>query len=70
VVEDSVLLGGVIVKAGATVRYAILDTNVTVGVNAVVGEDKATAAGIAVIGAGYCVADGATVPAAAMISDN
>ena len=70
VVEDSVLLSGVTVKAGAVVRYSILDSNVTVGANAVVGEDLATAAGIAVIGAGYTVADGETVPAGAMVSDN
>jgi glucose-1-phosphate adenylyltransferase len=70
IVEDSVLLGGVTVKAGAVVRYAILDTGVTVGAGAAVGEDKATASGIAVIGANYAVADGDVVPAGAMISDN
>ena len=70
IVEDSVLLGGVTVKAGAVVRYAILDAGVTVSENATVGEDKATASGIAVIGANYLVANGETVPAGAMISDN
>ena len=42
----------------------------TVGANAVVGEDRATAAGIAVIGADHTVADGDTVPAGAMVSNN
>ena len=70
IVEDSVLLGNVTVKSGAVVRYAILDSDVTVGANACVGEDRATAQGIAVIGANYTVADGETIPAGAMISDN
>ena len=69
-VEDSVLLGGVTVKAGAVVRYAILDANVTVGENAVVGEAKDTASGIAVVGANYVIAEGDTIPAGAMISEN
>ena len=70
VVEDSVLLSGVTVRAGATVRYAILDSDVTVGVNATVGAPKESGAEIAVIGAGYAVADGEMVPAGAMISKN
>lgn len=70
VVEDSVLLGGVTVKAGATVRYAILDSNVTVGENAVVGESRETASGIAVVGANYTIAEGETISAGAMISEN
>ena len=69
VVEDSVLLGGVTVKAGAVVKYSILDSNVTVGENATVGESRETASGIAVIGDGYTVADGETVPAGAMVSN-
>ena len=63
-------MGGVTVKAGATVRYAILDSDVTVGVGAVIGEAKETASGVAVVGAGHTVADGDCIPAGAMISDN
>ena len=70
IVEDSVLMSNVTVKAGAVVRYSILDSGVTVGRNAVVGEAKESAEGIAVIGADCVVADGATVPAGAMISDD
>ena len=69
-VEDSVLLNGVTVKAGATVRYAILDSDVVVGAGAVVGEPKESASGVAVIGLGYKVADGETIPAGAMISNH
>ncbi len=69
VVEDCVLMSNVTVRAGAVVKYAILDSGVTVGANARVGEDRATAAGIAVVGADHTVADGETVAAGAMISD-
>ncbi len=69
VVEDSVLMSGVTVGAGAIVRYSILDSDVTVGAGAQVGEARETASGIAVIGADCKIADGATVPAGAMVSE-
>lgn len=69
VIEDSVIMAHVTVKAGATVKYSIIDENVTVGKNTTVGEDRASGKGIAVIGADVQVADGATIPADAMISE-
>ena len=69
VVEDSVLMNGAHVGDGATVRYSILDANVTVGKNAVVGEDRNATDEIAVVGADCVIADGATVPAGAMLSE-
>ena len=69
VIEDSVIMNGVTIEDGATVRYAILDENVTIGQSAVIGEDRTTAGGIAVVGAGIRVASGETVPAGAMISE-
>ena len=69
VVEDSVIMNNVTIKAGAAVRYSILDANVTVEKNATVGEDKATAKEIAVIGADVTVPAGKVVPAGAMISE-
>ena len=69
VVEDSVLMNGAHVGKGATVRYAILDDRVTIGDGAAVGEDRATAKDIAVIGADVCIEAGAVVEAGAMISD-
>ncbi len=68
-VVDSVLMNGVRVEDGATVKYAILDENVSIGKKCTVGEDRATAEGIAVVGAGIGVGDGKTVPAGAMISE-
>ena len=69
VVEDSVIMNDVVIGKGAKVTYSILDANVTIGAHAAVGEDKATASGIAVIGADVKISDGATVEAGAMISE-
>ncbi len=70
IVEDSVIFNDVHIGKGAVVRYSILDANVSVGAGATVGESRETASDIAVIGADCKVADGAVVPAGAMISDN
>ena len=59
----------VTVESGATVKYAIIDENVTVGKNAVVGEDRASGKEIAVVGADVSVAPDAIIPAGAMISE-
>ena len=69
VVEDSVIMAHVTVRPGASVKYSIIDENVTIGENATVGEDRATAKGIAVIGADVKIAGGTVIPADAMISE-
>ncbi len=69
VVTDSVLMGDAVIGEGAVVSYAIIDTGVTIGKGAVIGEDKATAKGIAVIGEDVTVEDGARVEAGAMIPE-
>jgi glucose-1-phosphate adenylyltransferase len=69
VVEDSVIMNDVVIGKGARVTYSILDATVTIGDGAVVGENKATAAGIAVIGADAKIANGAVIEAGAMISE-
>ena len=69
VVEDSVLMNGVKVGDGTVVRYAILDENVSIGDNCTVGESRATAEGIAVVGAGINIPAEEKIPAGAMISE-
>ncbi len=69
VIEDSVVMDNVVIEAGATVKYAILDSGVCVGENATVGADKATAAGVAVVGADLVVPAGGSVEAGAVISE-
>lgn len=74
VVKDSVLMGNVVVKAGAKVIYSIIDEEVTVGKNAVVGAEKAEASkvegktsGITVLGRGISVSDGKKVAAGEIV---
>ena len=67
-VEDSVLMENVVIGAGATVKYAILDSGVEVGAGATVGEDRATASEVAVVGADIAVPAGKIIEAGAMIS--
>ena len=69
VVTDSVLMGDAVIGEGAVVSYSIIDTGVTIGKGAVIGEDKATAKGIAVIGEEITIEDGARVEAGAMIPE-
>ena len=69
VVEDCVLMGDCVIEAGATVKYAIIDTDVTVGEGATVGADRASGAEIAVVGEGVSIAAGAVVEPGAMLSE-
>ena len=62
-------MGDTVIGAGATVAYSIVATGVTIGKNAVIGEDKATAKGIAVIGEDITIDDGAKVEAGAMVPE-
>ncbi|MGN0813363.1 MAG: glucose-1-phosphate adenylyltransferase [Candidatus Coproplasma sp.] len=77
VVRDSVLMGNIVVKEGATVDYSIIDEEVTIGVKAKVGDNKAEACkvegktnGITVLGRGISVSDGAKVAAGEIADKN
>lgn len=71
VVEDSVLLGDVLVEAGAVIRTAIVDTGVRIGRDARVGEAPAgtrlTDEAITLVGQDCRISRGATVPAGARL---
>lgn len=74
VVKDSVLMGNIVVKAGAKVNYSIIDEEVTVGKNSVVGAEKIEAckvegktSGITVLGRGISVTDGKKVAAGEIV---
>jgi glucose-1-phosphate adenylyltransferase len=76
-VKDSVLMGNIVVKAGAKVNYAIIDEEVTIGNNAVVGAEKAQAckvegktSGITVLGRAISVCDGGTITAGEIVDKN
>ena len=71
-VVDSILMPGTVVRRGARVQYAILAENVVVGEEAAVGESPEQCKdlahwGVTVVGPGYRIGAGATVPAKAMI---
>ncbi len=70
VVKDSVIMSGTVVKSGANIQYSIIDESVTIGRNATVGAEKATAKGITVLGRGISVGVGARVPDSAIIDKN
>ena len=58
VVKDAVVLANSVIKAGACVSYSIIDENVTVGKDAIVGVDKNPKAEIVVLGRDITVGDG------------
>lgn len=68
VIKDSVIMSGTVIKAGAKVTYSIIDGNSIISENATVGEDKATAKGIAVVGSGLCVEPNTVIDSEAMIN--
>ncbi len=77
VVKDCVLMGNSIVKAGAKLNYAIIDEDVTIGENAVVGAPRDEACqtetktgGITVLGRGITVSKNGKVPAGEIVDKN
>ena len=69
-VKDSVIMSGTVIKKGAEVNYSIIDEGVVVNEGAQIGEDKATAKGISVLGRGITVGNNAKVAAGAIIDKN
>ena len=76
-VVDSVLMGNIVVKAGAKINYAIVDEEVTICEKAVVGLNKSEAAkiegktsGITVLGRGITVNKNGKVPAGEIVDKN
>ena len=70
VVKDAVIMSGTVVKKGATVNYSIIDEDVVVEEGAAIGEDKATAKGISVLGRGITVGSGDKVAAGNIVDKN
>ena len=68
-VKDCVLMGDTVIESGATVNYSIIDTGVTVGAGAVIGEARESAKGIAVLGEDISVPAGHTIAAGEIISE-
>lgn len=76
-VVDCVLMGNITVKAGAKLNYAIVDEDVIVGENAIIGAIKEEAekvesktSGITVLGRGITVSNGGKIPAGEIVDQN
>ena len=74
---DCVLMGNIVVKAGAKLNYAIIDEEVTIGEKAVIGAPKEEACkvesktgGIAVLGRGITVGKNGKVGAGEIVDKN
>lgn len=70
VVRNSIIMSDVIIGENASVEYAIIDENTVVGKNAVIGENKASGKGIAVLSRNITVEDGAVIAGGTMIDKN
>lgn len=72
VVQDSIIMPGAVIEPGATVKYSIIAENTVIRTGAVVGErpedmEDLTKWGIAVVGEGVTIGQGAKVGPKAMV---
>jgi glucose-1-phosphate adenylyltransferase len=70
IVKDAVIMSGAVIKANAKVIYSIIDSNTVISSGAVVGEDKSTAKGIAIVGSDLTLAENLVVEAGAMVNSD
>ena len=70
VVKDSVIMQSSVIKKGARVLYSILDEEVTVGENCIIGNDKENAKDVSVVGAGANLPDGFAVEEGKIVSSD
>lgn len=61
VVENSVVFSGAVIGAGSKLSYAIIDENVTVGKNCVLGDAKSSPDRIALVGRNSVIPDGTSI---------
>lgn len=74
-IDASLIMPGAVIKKGASVQYAIIAENVVVGENAKVGDrpeemEDREQWGVAVVGAGIEIGNGAHVKAGEMVTSN
>ena len=60
-ISNSIIMGDTVVGEDAVIEYSIIDENVCIGNNVKIGQPKEDGKGIAVVGRGVVVEDGATV---------
>ena len=67
VVKNSIIMSDVVIGENAKVEYSIIDENTVVGKNAVIGDEKSSKKGIAVLSRNITVADGSKISGGSMI---
>ncbi len=70
IVKDAVIMSGAVIKSGAKVIYSIVDSNTIISSGTVVGEDKSTAKGIAIVGSDLTLAENLVIEAGAMVNSD
>lgn len=69
-VKDSVIMSGTVIEEDARVAYAIIDEDVTVSRGAVIGEERTSKKGIAVLGRNIVVEEGAILAGGNIVDKN
>ena len=69
-IKNSIVMSDVVIEEGANLEYAIIDENVTIGSGAIIGEKKEDGKGIALVGRGVNIPDGAKIEGGAIIDNN
>lgn len=69
-VKDSVIMSGTVIEEDARVTYAIIDEDVTVSRGAVIGEERTSQKGIAVLGRNIVVEEGAILAGGNIVDKN
>ena len=67
-VKDSVIMDNTVIHDGASVNYAIVDSDCEIGAGSRIGEDRKKATDVTVLGRGSQIEPGAAVESGAMIS--
>ncbi len=66
-ISNSIIMGDTVIGENAVVEYSIIDENVCVGDNAIIGQTKEEGKGIAVVGRGVIVGNGAKIDGGAIV---
>ncbi|MCL2099815.1 MAG: glucose-1-phosphate adenylyltransferase [Oscillospiraceae bacterium] len=66
-IKDSIIMANSVIKAGANIKYSIIDEGVTVGKKAKIGGERGDVSGIAVLAKSINIGDGAAIAAGEMV---
>ena len=67
VVKNSIVMGDVVIEEDAKIEYSIIDENTKIEKGAIIGEEKSSGKGIALLGRGITVGEGAVIEGGAVV---